>query len=65
MTDEPQPGGMRPRAWREPKGERSGWVEADRPGAGRARIDADLRKIAAEIEALCELASDPAKAEDR
>lgn len=40
-------------------------MEADRPGAGRARIDADLRKIAAEIEALCELASDPAKAEDR
>ncbi len=65
MNDESRPGGMRAEARRDAEGERSVRVKADRPGAGPAGIDVDLRMIAAEIEALCELASDPAKAEDR
>lgn len=40
-------------------------MKANQPGAGRPGIDVDLRMIATEIEVLRELASDPAKAEDR
>ncbi len=65
MTEEAWLGGMRPRDRRDPEGERSGCVKADRPGAGRPGIDADLRMIATGMEVLCELGSDPAKAEDR
>ncbi len=39
-------------------------MNADQPGAGPPAIDNDLRIITTEIEALRELASDPAEAED-